>query len=137
METFFPTSTPATIKEMQDKIDEMTNSLSISENQKAAFYRQMTEMRDQISSVKRYITNLYSMYGEIDEDIKEIAELLEIELTRRVEGTATIDISFSFDAPLDFDIDDFELSVDVTEDSIEATNFDWNEDNVSIQCEEV
>jgi sugar-specific transcriptional regulator TrmB len=136
METFFPTSTPSVIEEMQIKIDNLTTRLEVSENQKSANYRQMNEIKDQVRAVKDYITNLYSMHGEIDEDIKEIAELLEIELTRHVEGTATIEISFSFDAPLDFDIDSFELSVDVTEDSYEVSNFDWFESSTDIECEE-
>jgi len=89
-----------------------------------------------IDAVRGHIHDLYSMNGEIDDEIKEIAAFLDIELTQRVEGTATIEVSFSFDAPLGFDVDSFDLSVYVESNSYEVDNFDWNEDSVDISCEE-
>jgi archaellum component FlaC len=150
METALPT--PQQIMgDMQNKIDrlsenldtanvritDLTNQLYIVDKQKSAYHSQLNEIKDQVRNVKDYITNLYSVHGHLDEEIKEIANLLEIVLTRRVEGTATIEVSFSFDAPIDFDVDNFELSVDVTEDSFEIENFEWNEERIDIDCEEV
>jgi hypothetical protein len=71
--------------------------------------------------------DLYSMNGEIDDDIKMIATLLDIELTKRITGTMTIEVEFTADVPLDFDNYDFDLSYDISCDSIEADNFEWNE----------
>jgi prefoldin subunit 5 len=119
------------------RIADLTKQLYTTDQQKSAYHRQLNEIKDQVSAVKDYITNLYSTHGHLDEEIKEIANLLEIVLTRRVEGSASIEVSFSFDAPIDFDIDDFELSIDVTEDSFEVQNFDWNEERIDIDCEEV
>jgi hypothetical protein len=149
METALPT--PQQIMgDMQNKIDrlsenldtanvriaDLTKQLYTTDQQKSAYHRQLNEIKDQVTNVKNHIFDIYSTNGEIDEDIKIIADLLEIVLTRRVEGSASIDISFSFDAPIDFDIDDFELSVDITEDSFEIENFEWNEENVDVYCEE-
>jgi hypothetical protein len=126
-----------TPEQMIAQIDNLTRKLEIAENQKSAYLRQLNEIKDQVRNVRGHIEDIYSMNGEIDDDIKAIADLLEITLTRRVEGTATIEVSFSFDAPLGFDIDTFELAVDISEDSYEIENFDWNEDTIDISCEEV
>lgn len=126
-----------TPEQMIAQIDNLTRKLEIAENQKSAYLRQLNEIKEQVRNVRGHIEDIYSMNGEIDDDIKAIADLLEITLTRRVEGTATIEVSFSFDAPLGFDIDTFELAVDISEDSYEIENFDWNEDTIDISCEEV
>ena len=126
-----------TPEQMIAQIDNLTRKLEIAENQRNAFQRQLLEIQQQVRNVRGHIEDIYSMNGELDEDIKAIADLLEITLTRRVEGTATIEVSFSFDAPLGFDIDSFELSVDICEDSYEIENFDWHEDTIDINCEEV
>jgi hypothetical protein len=149
MDTALPTPHQI-MSDMQNKIDrlsenldtanvriaDLTKQLYTTDQQKSAYHRQLNEIKDQVTNVKNHIFEIYAMNGEIDEDIKIIADLLEIVLTRRVEGSASIDISFSFDAPIDFDIDDFELSVDITEDSFEIENFEWNEENVDVYCEE-
>jgi chromosome segregation ATPase len=150
METALPT--PHQIMgDMQNKIDrlsenldtanvriaDLTKQLYTTDQQKSAYHSQLNEIKDQVTNVRNHIFEIYAMNGEIDEDIKIIADLLEIVLTRRVEGTASIEVSFSFDAPIDFDIDDFELSIDVTEDSFEIENFEWNEERIDIDCEEV
>jgi len=98
--------------------------------------RRNEDLNNKINNVRGHIMDLFSMNGELDEDIQEIAALLDIELTKRVEGTATIEINFSFEAPLGFDVDSFELSVDVESNSYEVDNFEWSEDSVDISCEE-
>ena len=96
-----------------------------------------TELRQKIANVKGYFFDLYSMNGNIEEEIKEIAELLDITLTKEIQGTATYEISWTASVPLDFDADDFEISFDVNCDTYEAEEFDWNEDNCEVSGEEV
>lgn len=118
------------------QIQTLTGKLENSEMYRGSFQRQLEEMKAKIGNVKGFIADLYSMNGELDDDIKEIAEMLDIELTKAITGTATIEISFTAQVPLDFDTDDFELSVDVSCDSYEADDFEWNEDDTNIECEE-
>jgi len=101
-----------------------------------SYQRQLSEIQMKVDAVKGFIADLYSMNGEIDDDIKEIAGYLDIELTKSVTGTATFEISFTAEVPLDFDTDDFELSFDVNCDSYEADNFEWSEENVDVDCED-
>jgi len=84
-------------------------------------------LQRKIENVKGHIMDLYSMNGEIDEDMEEVARLLDIQLTKRIKGTMTIEVEFEADVPLGFDNDDFDLSYNIECDSYDAENFDWNE----------
>ena len=86
--------------------------------------------------MRGHILDLYSINDEIDDDMEEVARLLDIELTKEISGTATFEISFTADVPLGFDADDFEISFDVNCDTDDAEGFDWNEDNCEINAEE-
>lgn len=118
------------------QIQNLTGKLENSEMYRGSFQRQLEEMKAKIGNVKGFIADLYSMNGDIADDIKEIAEMLDIELTKAITGTATFEISFTAQVPLDFDTSDFELSFDVNCDSYEADDFEWNEDDTNIECEE-
>lgn len=118
------------------QIQTLTGKLENSEMYRGSFQRQLEEMKAKIGNVKGFIADLYSMNGELDDDIKEIAEMLDIELTKAITGTATFQISFTAQVPLDFDTDDFELSFDVNCDSYEADDFEWTEEDTDIECEE-
>jgi hypothetical protein len=76
------------------------------------------------------------MNGDLDEDIKAIADLLDISLTKSVTGTATFSISFTAQVPLDFDSDDFQISFSAECDSYEAEDFEWTEEDTDIECED-
>jgi len=125
-----------TREELSIQINTLQREIERIEMNWRASARRSEDLNNKINNVRGHIMDLFSMNGELDEDIQEIAALLDIELTKRVEGTATIEVSFSFEAPLGFDVDSFELSVDVESNSYEVDNFDWNEDSVDISCEE-
>ena len=118
------------------QIENLNTKLEDVVSYRNSYQRQLSEIQMKVDAVKGYISDLYSMNGEIDDDIKQIAEYLDIELTKAVTGTATFEISFTAEVPLDFDTDDFELSFDVNCDSYEADNFEWSEENVDVDCED-
>jgi hypothetical protein len=116
--------------------DNLQSRLENSEMARNSYLRQFNEIHMKVDAVKGFIADLYSMNGEIDDDIKEIAGYLDIELTKSVTGTATFQISFTAEVPLDFDTDDFEISFSAECESYEAEGFKWNEDDTNIECEE-
>lgn len=135
MDTFFPTSTPAMQHEtVQEAFDRQTNEMiSLKSNLDTMTSNwdycrdELNSLRTKIHNVRGYIMDLYSMNGEIDEEVKDIAEYLDIELTKRVTGTMTIEVEYSFDAPLGFDNDDLSLSYSIDCESYDVDNFDWTE----------
>ena len=96
-----------------------------------------SELRQKIANVKGYLFDVYSETGNIEEELKEIADLLDITLTKEIAGTATFEISWTAQVPLDFDADDFEISFDVNCETYDAEEFDWNEDNCEVNGEDV
>jgi hypothetical protein len=142
METFFPTSTLPSADVPNDRDDliiQIENLRKDNERLQMNFDAARSRNEDlirQINNVRGYVHDLYSMNGDIADDVKEIAELLDIEMTKSISGTATFEISFTAQVPLDFDPSDFELSLDVSCDSYEADDFEWNEENTDIDCED-
>ena len=94
------------------------------------------ELVTKINNVRGHIMDIYSMNGSIDEDVVQIAAYLDIELTKRISGMATFEISFSADVPLGFDTGDFEISFDVDCDTHEAENFDWDVETHDVNADE-
>ena len=90
------------------------------------------EYRQKIDNVKGYIMDMVSAGDSIEGEIKDIAELLDIELMKEISGTALFEISWSAKVPFDFDADSMEISFDVECESYEAEDFDWNEDNCEV-----
>ena len=116
--------------------DNLQSRLEMMDRTRNSYQRQLSEIQMKVDAVKGYIADIYSTNGDIDDDIKEIAGYLDIELTKSVTGTATFQISFTAEVPLDFDADDFEISFSAECESSEAEGFDWNEDDTNIQCED-
>jgi hypothetical protein len=71
--------------------------------------------------------DMYSINGELDDDIHEIARMLDIELTKTLSGTMTIEVEFTAEVPLNYDKDDLDLSYSIDSHSHEVDNFDWTE----------
>ena len=89
-----------------------------------------------ILNVKEYITEVYMEdSGDISDELKHIAELLEITLTKRIAGTASINITWEAQVPLDFHPDDLDLSFSVDANNYEIEDFSYNEDGIDIEPE--
>ena len=86
--------------------------------------------RLKVSNVEGYIRDIIDMDGNLSEEMQEVARMLDIDLVRHVEGTITIEVSYSLDLPMGIEVEDLEFSADVSCDTYEAENFEWNEDMV-------
>lgn len=128
--------TPEAWANMQRENASLSERLTNVQAAKEFSDRARSELSQKIANVKGYIADIYSEDGEIDERVKDIARLLDIELTKRISGSAEFSISWSAQVPIDFDADDFELSFDVDCDTYEAEDFDWQEENTSVDAEE-
>lgn len=145
MDTFFPTSTPAmadeTLRESFDRqaveIVNLKQTLATAQNMREHWERKHNELQQKIANVKGHIFDMYSMNGSVDDDIKEIAELLGITLMKQIAGTSTCEISWTAMVPLDFDAEDMEISFDVNCDSYEADDFECHVEDIDVTGEDV
>jgi hypothetical protein len=122
-ETFFPTSTPATI-------DELSAKLAASQDELSRCKSQTYSLQAKIDSAREIIVESYD--GDYDETVVLIAEALDIYLTKQIHGEGTIHFSFSAIVPCDFDesILDFDIDIsdsfDNDEIDIEINDTDWS-----------
>lgn len=141
----FTTYAPAMAEETKDEIiarqtteiDRLSSQLQTMTSNWEFAKNQLQESRQKIANVKGYLFDFYSENGHVDEDMKEIARLLDITLTKEISGTASFEISWTAQVPLDFDPDDFEISFDVNCEEYDAEDFDWTEEHTSVSAEEV
>ena len=122
-----PTADELAVKviELEAEVQRVTNNWNFVINDR-------NEYRQKIDNVQGYIMDMASAGDTITSEIKDIAELLDIELMKEISGTALFEISWSAKVPLDFDADSMEISFDVECESYEAEDFDWNEDNCEV-----
>ena len=90
----------------------------------------VTDLHRKIQNVEDHIKDIYFMNGEIDDDLRAIAELLDITLTKQITGSGTISFEFTAEVPLDFE-DDLDLTVYIETNNIDVDNFDAN----TISCD--
>ena len=141
METVFPTSTPAMLEELRaqnerlhaersgfeneiEQLKQKNNDLSMNYN---AVIRLRNELSMKIEGVRGYILDVYSETGKVENELLEIADILDINMTKRVTGVYNIQVEYDFEAPLYFDNDDLELSYTIECESYDVTGFDYNE----------
>ena len=145
MEIYVETA-PSTLAEetLRESFDRQTDEIAIlkqnlanTQNMREHWERRHNELQQKIANVKGHIFDMYSMNGEIDEDTKMIADLLDITLLKEIQGTALCEISWTALVPLNFDACDMEISFSVECDTYEAEDFDYNEDNTEVSGEDV
>lgn len=139
-ETFFPTSSPAisaeAYNELQSENAKQSERINHLVMQNDSLRLELNEFRTKIIGVKGVISDVYSEDGEIPDHLIDIARILEIELTKAISGTASFEISWYAQVPLDFDPDDFEISFDVNCETYEAEDFSWEEENTEVNAED-
>ena len=140
----FTMTTPLADETLRESFDlqiaeiiNLKQTLATAENMRTHWMNKHTELQQKIANVKGHIFDMYSMNGEIDEDTKMIADLLDITLLKEIQGTALCEISWTALVPLNFDADDMEISFSVECDTYEAEDFDYNEDNCEVSGEDV
>ena len=92
----------------------------------------VSDLNRKIQNVEDHIKDVYFMNGVIDDDLRAIAELLDITLTKQITGSGTVTFEFTADVPLDFD-DDLDLSVYFETNNIDVNIFE--PDNISCEWE--
>ena len=126
-----------TYAELESQVINLKDQVERASNMHNYWMNKHNELQQKIANVKGYFFDLYSENGHIEDEIRYIAELLDITLTKEIQGTATYAISWTASVPLDFDADDFEISFDVNCETYEAEDFDWNEDSCDVSGEDV
>ena len=111
------------IAALRADLDSMTKLYSRADAKVADLHRK-------IQNVEDHIKDVYFMNGVIDDDLRAIAELLDICLTKQITGSGTVTFEFTADVPLDFE-DDLDLTVYIETNNIDIDNFDAN----TISCE--
>lgn len=125
--TIAPYAPEPTVAEQQAKIIELESKLDSMTNNYSRIFQNNTSLNTKIINVRGHIMDMYSINGELDEDIHEIARMLDIELTKTLSGTMTIEVEFTAEVPLNYDKDDLDLSYTIDCNSYDTDNFDWNE----------
>lgn len=92
----------------------------------------VADLHRKIQNVEDHIKDVYFMNGVIDDDLRAIAELLDISLTKQITGSGTVTFEFTADVPLDFD-DDLDLTVYFETNNIDVNIFE--PDNISCEWE--
>ena len=133
-DTFFPTSTPAMNEELSLQINTLQREVERLTNNRDHYQRTYVDMEQRIRNVKGYIHDIYSMEGEISEEVKEIASILGIELTKTVNVSVTVTFSGTANIPMDMDEDDIQNEISFSFDEgysdiewdIEESDQDWD-----------
>jgi hypothetical protein len=125
------------IDRKNDEIDVLKNQVAIAQRNHESATGQLRELRQKIANVQGHMFDIYSVEGSVSEEIINIAHLLDITLLKEISGTATSEISWTAQVPLDFDANDMEISFSVECDTYEAEDFDYNEDSCDVTGEDV
>jgi hypothetical protein len=120
-----PPSADEKIAALRADLDSMTKLYSRADDKVA-------DLNRKIQNVEDHIKDVYFMNGVIDEDLRAVAELLDISLTKQITGSGTVTFEFTADVPLDFD-GDLDLSVYFETNNIDVNIFE--PDNVSCEWE--
>ena len=106
MDTVFPTSTPAMIGEMQNKIDRLSENLDT----------ERVLNRSMEANVDSFIEALmrFAESGDIEDYVaEELADIFGRTLTRTVDVRMTIVLDAQVSVPVGYDLDDLHGDVDV------------------------
>ena len=128
-------TTPAESPTMEALVRMERDNDALRERYQSAL-NEISEFKTKTKNVEGVIRDYYSENGEMLDELTKIAEYLDITITKRISGSATFEISWSAQVPLDFDADDFEISFDVDCDTYEADDFEWHEENAEVTGED-
>ena len=126
METFFPTSTPATIEELQDKVAQLERSAEIREG---LLSKSLENNRQHEACVDNFMERLFSYLRdcEIDESIaEELANCFGRDLVRTVNVSITIHGEMEVNLPVGLTVDDLAEELDFGPNIHYATGIEVN-----------
>lgn len=92
----------------------------------------------QIENVEKYLKEILAQNsGEVDDEFEQIAELLDIDLTRKVRVELSFTVSALLDVPLGIDpsdIREYEFRIDGLDYEGDGELVDWSQDDSSIEA---
>lgn len=135
MDNFFPTSrteesimTTVATPDLSDEVNRLTSHLdTMTRNWEQAKTR-LSELSISISNVEGYIRDQYDITGEVSEDLKYVASLLGIEMTKTVNVSVTVTFSGTATVPMDYDADDLEGELVFSVDEVYNADIEWDLD---------
>jgi hypothetical protein len=121
-------------------IEEFVNHYNKIENLKAKLQYQEQETRNQRSrwasmsqTIEEFLFEHIKDEQVSIDDLKQLADDLEIELTKEVEVTFTVEVTATVTVPLDFNADDIEesdfdirVNYEGSHDNVECDDIEWN-----------
>ena len=142
MDAYAPVRTPEDVsrEDLVKSCEEMSNRNVALMNRIADQAEQIKELSIKINNVHGVIWDYISMNGKLDnEDLKIIAEFLDMELTRVVDVEYTVTFVGTAEIPLGVDIDDIDWKDEVSfhADTVSEHNIDLTEDNVDVDVREM
>ena len=110
---------------LRSNLGSMTKNWEFQRDRADALARRADNLARAIGNAEGYIRDLYSMNGEIDEDMKEVASLLGIELTKSISGRTIVVIDWTATVPLDYDDEpEVHIEADISDEDFEDFEYD-------------
>ena len=120
---------------LRSNLGSMTKNWEFQRDRADALARRADNLVRAMNNVEGYIRDLYSINGEIDEDMKEVARLLGIELTKSISGRTVVVIDWTATVPLDYDDEpEVHIEADISDEAFE--DFEYDASDVSTTIEE-
>jgi hypothetical protein len=101
---------------------------------------EVNDLKLKIENVQGVILDYISINGNLDNDeLKDIAVLLDMQLTKTVDIEYTVKYTGSAEIPLDVDVDDIDWDNEVSFhfDTVSEHNIDLSEDSVEVDAREM
>jgi hypothetical protein len=134
--------TPADVsrEELVKSCEDLTNQTVVLNNRLHKSNDEVNDLKLKIEGVQGVILDYISDNGNLDNDeLKEIAEILKMKLTKTVDIEYTVKYTGSAEIPLDVDVDevDWEYEVSFHFDTVSEHNIDLSEDSVEVDAREM
>ena len=134
--------TPADVsrEDLIKSCEEMSNRNVALMNRISDQMQQIKELQLKINNVQGVILDYISINGELDnEDLKYIAQLIDMKLTKIVDIEYTVKFTGTAEIPLDVDVDDIDWEDEVSfhVDTVSEHNIDLSEDSVEVDAREM
>jgi hypothetical protein len=134
--------TPADVsrEDLIKSCEEMSNRNVALMNRISDQVEQIKELSIKINNIKGVILDHISMNGELDnEDLKYIAQLIDMKLTKTVDVEYTVTFTGTAEIPIDVDVDDIDWENEVSFDAtiIGDHELDLSEDSVDVDARDM
>ena len=120
---------------LRSNLDSMTKNWEFQRDRADALARRADNLARAIGNAEGYIRDLYSINGYLHEDMKEVARLLGIELTKSISGRTIVVIDWTATVPLDYDDEpEVHIEADISDEGFE--DFEYDASDVCTTIEE-